>query len=87
MSNRPRHTFFFQIHRSFLPVVHAGRYYEAFYSTPARKPPLCLSYAIWATAAHARPKYTHLAEIFYDRARSYANADEMKVGLQTLIQF
>lgn len=43
------------------------------------KPPMCLQYAIWALASNGHPKYGHLHDVFYQRARQYAEADELKV--------
>lgn len=62
-----------------IPVVHPGRYYQAFYGAAARKPPMCLQYAIWALGALLHGKYGQYSDIFYKRARQYADADEMKV--------
>lgn len=45
-----------------------------------RRPPLCLQYAMWTLAAMRIPKYSHLAEAFYLRARKYLEEDEMSVG-------
>ncbi|KAI9167403.1 binuclear zinc transcription factor [Paramyrothecium foliicola] len=61
-----------------LPVVHQGRYLQAFYSDPMRRPPMCLQYAIWALGAQRHEKYQSYAEVFYKRARHYAQADELK---------
>lgn len=47
-----------------------------------RKPPMCLSYAIWAMGALWHPKYDRCADVFYRRARYYAEADEMRVRSQ-----
>lgn len=41
---------------------------------------MCLQYAIWAVAAQFHSKYDHYSEVFYKRARQYADADEMKVS-------
>lgn len=45
-----------------------------------RKPPMCLQYAMWALAAHGHEKFDTVAEVFYQRARQYAEADELKVS-------
>lgn len=45
------------------------------------KPPMCLQYAIWTLASNGHEQYGHLHDIFYQRARSYAEADELKVWL------
>ena len=41
---------------------------------------MCLQYAIWAMAAQFHPKYDQCCEVFYKRARQYAEADEMKAS-------
>jgi len=41
---------------------------------------MCLQYAIWALASNGHAKYDQYSQIFYQRARQYADADEMKVG-------
>ncbi|KAH0533383.1 hypothetical protein TsFJ059_001963 [Trichoderma semiorbis] len=61
-----------------MPAIHSGRYHKDFYGAPLRKPPMCLQYAIWAMGALWHPKYDRVADIFYQRARQYAQADEMK---------
>jgi hypothetical protein len=39
---------------------------------------MCLQYIVLASAAATSPAYRHLAEPFYQRARVYADADELK---------
>ncbi|KAL2886342.1 Azaphilone cluster-specific transcription factorazaR [Ceratocystis lukuohia] len=39
---------------------------------------MCLQYAIWANASHDHPKYSHYHRFFYERARQYAERDELK---------
>ncbi|EHK17060.1 uncharacterized protein TRIVIDRAFT_112751, partial [Trichoderma virens Gv29-8] len=72
------HNVYFLTHYHFLPIIHSGRYYQAFYGPPTRKPPMCLQYGIWALSASGHPKYDQYAEAFYKRARQYMEADEMK---------
>ncbi len=43
------------------------------------KPPMALQYAVWALASSGHAKYKSYHEIFYQRARKYVDADEMKV--------
>lgn len=43
------------------------------------KPPMSLQYAVWALVSNNHPKYKPYHEVFYQRARKYADADEMKV--------
>ncbi|PHH72878.1 hypothetical protein CDD83_4859 [Cordyceps sp. RAO-2017] len=71
-------SFFFLVPYHFLPIVHAGRFYHAFYGGPLRRPPMCLQYAIWAMTAVTQSKYNEFADVFYQRARRYAEADEMR---------
>ncbi|KAL6788086.1 hypothetical protein J3E68DRAFT_415971 [Trichoderma sp. SZMC 28012] len=61
-----------------IPVVHPGRYYEACYSEPSRRPPWCLQYAIWALGANGHSIYDSHALALYEKARKYAEEDEMK---------
>ncbi|KJZ76098.1 hypothetical protein HIM_04554 [Hirsutella minnesotensis 3608] len=70
--------YFFLAQYHFCPVIHSSRYYQAFYGGPVQKPPMCLQYAIWAMAATGPAKYHQYAPIFYQRARQYAEADEMR---------
>ncbi|KAL6806953.1 hypothetical protein GGI42DRAFT_319751 [Trichoderma sp. SZMC 28013] len=72
------HNSFFSTQYHYMPAIHSGRYYKDFYGAPLRKPPMCLQYAIWAMGALWHPKYDRVADIFYKRARQYAQADEMK---------
>ncbi|XXH04793.1 homeodomain super [Hypoxylon texense] len=69
---------FFDRQQHIVPVIHPSRYLHAFYSAPHMKPPMCLRYAIWALAAHGHPKYSPYHDVFYRRARQYADSDEMK---------
>lgn len=45
---------------------------------PHMRPPVCLRYAIWCLAAKLSDKYFNHHDIFYRRARKYAEIDEMK---------
>ncbi|KAJ8128241.1 hypothetical protein O1611_g5396 [Lasiodiplodia mahajangana] len=69
---------FFQRQQQFAPIIHPSRYLQAFYSPPHMKPPMCLQYAIWALASNSDAKYHAYHDIFYRRARQYADMDEMK---------
>ncbi|KAI1647589.1 uncharacterized protein F4817DRAFT_337154 [Daldinia loculata] len=69
---------FFQRQGHIIPIIHPSRYLQAFYSAPHMKPPMCLQYAVWALAAHGNPKYGAYHDIFYRRARQYAESDELK---------
>ncbi|EGR49450.1 uncharacterized protein TRIREDRAFT_77291, partial [Trichoderma reesei QM6a] len=72
------HTSFFSTQYHYMPAVHPGRYYKAFYGNSLNKPPMCLQYAIWAMGALWHPKYDRIADVFYKRARHYAETDELK---------
>lgn len=45
---------------------------------PQMRPPICLRYIMWTLAAGVSEKYSTLQGHFYQRARKYAQADEMK---------
>ncbi|KAL7933914.1 hypothetical protein V8C35DRAFT_302753 [Trichoderma chlorosporum] len=72
------HNSFFSTQYHYMPAIHSGRYYRDFYGASLRKPPMCLQYAIWAMGALWHPKYDRVADVFYRRARQYAETDEMK---------
>jgi hypothetical protein len=66
-------------------MLHQGRYRSSLRNPPARQPPMCLQYAIWAIAAIMTPEYKHLSEVYYRRSRNYVEADEMRVSLDLRI--
>ncbi|KAL6879324.1 hypothetical protein J3F83DRAFT_725824 [Trichoderma novae-zelandiae] len=72
------HAYFFSTQYHYMPAIHSGRYYRAFYGNSLSKPPMCLQYAIWAMGALWHPKYDRCADVFYKRARYYAETDELK---------
>lgn len=41
------------------------------------RPPICLRYIIWCHSASVTDKYMEYQDIFYRRARKYAESDEM----------
>lgn len=61
-----------------LPMIHRPRYYAAMNLAPYARPPVCLRYAMWASAAAVTDKYEALHEHFYQRSRKYIQHDEMK---------
>ncbi|KAH6694003.1 binuclear zinc transcription factor [Plectosphaerella plurivora] len=69
---------YFQRAHMFIPIIHPGRYFQAFYSAPHKRPPMCLQYAVWTMASNGHDKYGHYHDIFYKRARQYADGDEMR---------
>lgn len=81
------HNAFFTIQYHQIPIIHASRYYEAFYGSPLRKPPMCLQYAIWAMGSIGTAKYDSYGDVFYKRARQYAETDEMRVRFLTFYNY
>ncbi|CAI6082258.1 unnamed protein product [Clonostachys chloroleuca] len=69
---------YFNTQHFYIPIVHPGRYLKAFYGGPLMKPPMCLQYSIWALASYLNDKYASFSDIFYQRARQYVEADELK---------
>lgn len=59
-------------------MLHKYRYRAAMDLAPHMRPPVCLRYAMWAMAASISDKFFNHHEIFYRRARKYAELDEMK---------
>lgn len=73
-----RHQIYFdKVHPS-SPIIHRPRYLAAMNLAPHTRPPVCLRYIMWCHAASVSSKYSFLQEHFYQRARKYAEADEMK---------
>ncbi|GAD99366.1 hypothetical protein PVAR5_8081 [Paecilomyces variotii No. 5] len=69
--------YFDKVHPS-APMIHRPRYFAAMNLAPHTRPPVCLRYIMWCHAASVSSKYSFLQEHFYQRARKYAEADEMK---------
>lgn len=69
--------YFDKIHPSG-PMIHRPRFYAAMHLAPHARPPICLRYAMWASAAAVTDKYEGLQEHFYQRARKYIQQDEMR---------
>lgn len=60
------------------PIIHRPRYYASLKLAPHMRPPICLRYIMWCHAASVSDKYYFLHHHFYQRARKYAEMDEMK---------
>ncbi|KAK3393442.1 binuclear zinc transcription factor [Podospora didyma] len=60
------------------PMLHRTRYTASLFLPPHMNPPMCLQYIVMALAASTDETYRHLATPFYQRARAYAEADEMR---------
>ncbi|EER39879.1 binuclear zinc transcription factor [Histoplasma capsulatum var. duboisii H88] len=69
--------YFQKIHPS-MPLLHQPRYYAAMNLSPNMRPPVCLRYVMWALAASVTDKYRTLHPHFYQRARKYAELDQMR---------
>ena len=69
--------YFHDFHPS-TPMIHRAAYYTSLNSAPHMRPPLCLRYAMWCSAAGVTDKYRYLHDLFYQRARKYLEQDEMK---------
>ncbi|OQD87677.1 hypothetical protein PENANT_c005G10767 [Penicillium antarcticum] len=69
---------FFEKVYQMLPIIHRPRYFASLNLAPHMRPPICLRYIMWCHAASASDKYFFLHSHFYQRARKYAEADEMK---------
>ncbi|MCJ1470735.1 hypothetical protein MMC07_009382 [Pseudocyphellaria aurata] len=59
-------------------IIHPYRHRAAMNLAPHMRPPVCLRYAMWCIAASMSDKYYGHQEIFYRRARKYAESDEMQ---------
>lgn len=68
-----------------MPIVHRSRYYNNLLLSPQMRPPVCLRYMMWCHAASISDKYFFLHNHFYQRARKYAEMDEMKGFGETII--
>lgn len=62
-----------------MPMIHKYRYLAAMNLAPHMRPSVCLRYIMWCFAASISDKYHNHQDIFYRRARKYAEADEMKL--------
>ncbi|KNG90830.1 C6 transcription factor Prf [Aspergillus nomiae NRRL 13137] len=62
----------------YMQIIHHQRHLAALNNAAHAQPPICLQYMIWCHAALVSEKYNPLHPAFYERARKYAEADEMK---------
>ena len=69
---------FFQNIHAGAPMLHQAAYTAALHLPPHMRPPMCLQYIVMASAAATSPAHRHLSEPFYQRARVYAEADELR---------
>ncbi|OBT99229.1 hypothetical protein VE01_02747 [Pseudogymnoascus verrucosus] len=59
------------------PMLHRSRYTTSVLLPSPMRPPMCLQYIVMALAAASTETFRHLATPFYQRARAYAESDEM----------
>ncbi|KAI4250786.1 MAG: hypothetical protein L6R42_008631, partial [Xanthoria sp. 1 TBL-2021] len=69
--------YFRQVHPS-MPMLHPYRYRASMGLAPHMRPPVSLRYAIWCLASKLSDRLFNHQEVFYRRARKYAEIDEMK---------
>ncbi|KAL4881545.1 fungal-specific transcription factor domain-containing protein [Aspergillus karnatakaensis] len=69
---------YFEKTHNFVPVIHRPRFMAAMDFAPNSRPPACLQYIVWCHAAATSEKYSNLHSLFYQRARKYAELDQMK---------
>ncbi|KAJ5564823.1 hypothetical protein N7513_001065 [Penicillium frequentans] len=69
---------FFEKIYPMMPIIHRPRYFANLNLGPNLRPPICLRYMMWCHAASVTDKYFFLHTHFYQRARKYAEMDEMK---------
>jgi len=69
---------FFQNIHAGAPMLHRTAYTASLRLPPHMRPPMCLQYIVMASAAATSPAHRHLSEPFYQRARVYAEADELR---------
>lgn len=68
-----------------MPLIHRPRFLAALNLAPQQRPPICLRYSMWCLAASLTNKYESLQEHFYQRARKYAERDEMRGHGESII--
>ncbi|PNH66996.1 hypothetical protein VD0002_g2550 [Verticillium dahliae] len=75
--------FFAELHHA-APMLHQERYIASLYLPAHMRPPMCLQYIVMASAATVNRVHQQLAMPFYQRARAYAESDEMKLDRKAL---
>jgi hypothetical protein len=76
--------YFEKIHPS-MPMMHKGRFLASMDLAPHMRPAVCLRYAMWMHACSVSTKYSAYTEHFYQRARKYAEQDEMRGHGESMI--
>lgn len=68
-------------------MLHRSRYTTSVLLPSPMRPPMCLQYIVMALAAASTETFRHLATPFYQRARAYAESDEMMVSFVDRMKF
>ncbi|KAI9641400.1 hypothetical protein NHQ30_010202 [Ciborinia camelliae] len=68
-----------------VPMIHKGRFLAALNMPANHKPPVALRYAMMMVAASLSDNYQNYTDIFYERARRYAEITEMKGRGEALV--
>jgi hypothetical protein len=76
--------YFEKIHPS-LPMIHRPRFLASMDLAPHMRAPIALRYAMWTQVCSITPRYSQLTTHFYQRARKYAEADEMRGHGESMI--
>ncbi|KAL1866224.1 hypothetical protein Daus18300_006888 [Diaporthe australafricana] len=72
------HRTFFMKQHPLNPIIHPGRYMQAYHSGVHLRPPMGLTYAVWTMASNGHEKYSDYHDAFHRRARRYLEDDELR---------
>lgn len=72
------HRTFFMKQHPLNPIIHPGRYMQAYHSGVHLRPPMGLTYAVWTMASNGHEKYSSYHDAFHRRARHYLEEDELR---------
>lgn len=72
------HRTFFMRQHPLNPIIHPGRYMQAYHSGVHLRPPMGLTYAVWTMASNGHEKYSSYHDAFHRRARHYLEEDELR---------
>ncbi|KAK2604521.1 hypothetical protein N8I77_007445 [Diaporthe amygdali] len=72
------HRTFFMKQHPLNPIIHPGRYMQAYHSGLHLRPPMALIYAVWTMASNGHEKYSAYHDAFHRRARHYLEEDELR---------
>lgn len=72
------HRTFFMRQHPLNPIIHPGRYMQAYHSGVHLRPPMALTYAVWTMASNGHEKYSAYHDAFHRRARHYLEEDELR---------